>query len=94
MQLLHLVSTSFHDVLLTLLIFLFPLGWRFLTHGGSVPSEFSAPKALCQEEYSVHFEVFLFLCRGFFWGHFYMSAKMLLQPGFISLICTSELQPF
>lgn len=23
-----------------------------------------------------------------------MSANMLLQPGFISMICTSELQPF
>lgn len=90
----HLVSTSF-------LMFCSPFwcssqsqGQEFHSGVSGVNSEFSASEVLCQEEYYVHIDVFLFCCLRFIQGHFCMSANMLLHLAFISLICTSTLQPF
>lgn len=88
----HLVSVSFPDVILALWWSFQSSGWGFHSGVGSVNSELSVFKVLCQEENIVHIDIFLFHCFGFICGHIYISANMFLHLAFISLICTSTLQ--
>lgn len=91
----HLVSTSFHDVMLTLLVFLLPsgLGIGFFLMVAVFPVSCQHPKSFATRNtmFTLKFSSFSVLDS---FVVTFICLLTLLQPDIISLICTSELQPF